>query len=93
MSKQPEQGKIVATPLKMAVHRVGVNPVFGDSVFTVEVDDDGAGPYVILNANDGSDARTGMRIDLDELEAVTDAARALVEGVQNVTDDEEGDGL
>lgn len=93
MSNQPEQGKIVATPLKLAVHRVGVNPVFGESVFTVEVDDEGSGPYVILTANDGIDAETGLRIDLDELEAVTDAARALIEGVLKVTDDEEGDGL
>lgn len=92
MSKKPEQGKIVATPLKLAVHRVGVNPVYGESAVTVEVDDEGGGPYVILNANNGVDA-DGMRIDLDELEAVTDAARSLIEGVLKVTDDEEGDGL
>ena len=73
--------KLLITPLKVSVHRRGDNPVYGERVIKVTVDDEGGGPFIVLESNEGME--DGLRIDMDELEAVTAAARKLIAGVEN----------
>ena len=76
--KATKQDKLLITPLKVSVHLKGVNPVY--SATKVTVDDEGGGPFIVLDLEGMED---GLRIDMDELEAVTSAARKLIAGVEN----------
>ena len=40
---------IAVTPVAVAVHRVGDSPVFGESMTHIRVEDDGAGPYIVIS--------------------------------------------
>ena len=71
--------KLLITPLKVSVHRRGDNPVYGDGAIKVTVEDDGCGPFIVLDSNE--EMKDGLRIDMDELEVVTAAARKLIAGV------------
>lgn len=72
--------KLIITPLKVSVHLKGDNPVNGDCAIKVTVDDKGDGPFIVLE----SDAmmKDGWELNMDELEAVTSAARKLIAGVE-----------
>ena len=72
--------KLLITPLKVSVHRRGDNPVYSERAITVTVDDEGGGPFIVLDATEGLE--DGLRIDMDELEVVTAAARKLIAGVE-----------
>ena len=72
--------KLLITPLKVSVHRRGDNPVYSERSIKVTVDDEGGGPFIVLDSNEGM--KDGLRIDMDELEAVTAAARKLIAGVE-----------
>ena len=70
--------KVVSTILQVSIHREGNNPVFGEGNTYVRVEDDAAGPYIVMEQSD-DDSRTGMvRFDYDELEAAVDAAKMLM---------------
>ena len=73
--------EILITPIKVSVHRKDDSPIFGESVIHVSVDDEAAGPFVVMESNDGH--ADGLRIDLDELEAAVVAARQLIAGLPN----------
>lgn len=47
--------------MKVAIHDKTVNPVYGDGVIYVEINDEAAGPFVVLtqNALSGDPERTG----------------------------------
>jgi hypothetical protein len=75
--------KLLITPLKVSVHRKGDNPIFGENVINVSVEDEGGGPFIVLDSNEGKE--DGLRIDMDELEAATSAARKLLAGVDNTS--------
>lgn len=66
------------TTTTISIHRVGDNPVFGESVTTVSLDDDGGGMFIVLHQPDGAQQ---MRLDFRELELIVDAARMLMEGI------------
>ena len=72
---------IKITPIVVSVHRSDVNPVFGEQAIHVKVDDEAGGPFIILTSNGDNDAGE-IRIDMDELEAVTKAARQLIHGYE-----------
>ena len=66
------------TPIGMSVHLPDESPIFGDSSTHVMVDDDAAGPYLVLRQY-GREAKVGeVRLDIDELESVMRAARRLI---------------
>lgn len=74
------QDKLLITPITVSVHRKGDNPIFGENVIHVSVEDEGGGPFIVLDSNEGKE--DGLRIDMDELEAATAAARQLISGVE-----------
>ena len=71
--------KLLITPLMVSVHHRGDNPVYSERAIKVTVDDEGGGPFIVLDSNEGM--KDGLRIDMDELDAVTAAARKLIAGV------------
>lgn len=71
--------KLIITPLTVSVHRKGDNPVYSERAIKVTVDDEGGGPFIVLDSNE--EMKDGLRIDMDELEVVTAAARKLIAGV------------
>jgi len=73
--------KPITTPIKYAIHGAGVNPIFGDGVIHVEVDDIGGGPFIVLTAaDDRSDG--GIAINLDELELAAKLGRQMVKAAE-----------
>ena len=66
------------TPIGMAVHLQGESPIFGESTIKVRVEDDAAGPYLVLHQCGGEIQPGEVRLDLEELELVLRAARRLL---------------
>ena len=70
--------KFATTTLKVAVHREDVNPVFGEGVTFVSVDDEAGGPFLVIEQHD-EDVRPGtVRFDYEEFMAVAEAAKTLM---------------
>jgi hypothetical protein len=70
--------KFATTTLKVAVHREDINPVFGEGVTYVSVDDEAAGPFLVIEQHD-DDVRPGtVRLDYEEFMAVAEAAKTLM---------------
>ena len=70
--------EIKITTISVSVHRAEMNPIFGEGVTRVSLDDDAAGPFVVLR-QDGEKLENGeIRIDIEELRAVTEAAEKLI---------------
>ena len=65
--------KYATTTLKVAVHREDVNPVFGEGVTYVSVDDEAGGPFLVIEQEDGS-----IRLDYEEFVAVAEAVKTLM---------------
>jgi hypothetical protein len=74
--------KILVTPIKYAVHREKESPIFGETVTHVSVQDEGGGPFILLESNQST--ADGLRIDMDELQQVTIAASRLMDGIEKL---------
>ena len=73
--------KYETTILQVAVHREDVNPIFGEGVTYVQVDDEAGGPFLLIEQKD-DDTRNGtIRIDYEEFLAVAEAAKMLMHQV------------
>jgi hypothetical protein len=70
--------KYVNTILKVAVHRESENPVFGEGNTFVSVEDDAAGPFIVIEQNDSYNTDKTLRMEYEELLAVTEAAKMLM---------------
>ena len=68
---------LITTITQITIHRDDSNPVFGSDLTRVTLDDNAAGPYLIVHQPDVSEPGT-LRIELDELEQVLKAARRLM---------------
>ena len=69
------------TPVALAVHRPGTNPIIGEDAIRIELSDEGGGFFFrIWNA----DVLGGepLRLDPDEMDALCEAGRKLMEGMQ-----------
>lgn len=65
----------VMTPTTMTLHKENQNPVFGESCIKFNIEDDGAGPYLILRTNletDIGDPGT-ISLELKQIPAFIDA--------------------
>jgi hypothetical protein len=72
--------KFKTTTLKVAVHREDVNPVFGEGVTFVSVDDEAGGPFLVIEQHDddGGSESGKLRFDYEEFMAVAEAAKTLM---------------
>lgn len=69
---------IMTTPIACSVHRAGQSPIYGEQATNVLVEDDAGGPYIVLRQSNDHVKPGEVRLDLDELEAVVVAARAMI---------------
>lgn len=74
MSETP---KFKITPITYAVHWKTENPVYGDHVIHVSIDDEAGGPFIVLKSLHEIDKE--LRIDPEEIKAVFEAAQQLLE--------------
>jgi hypothetical protein len=71
-----EEKRIVSV-VKVSIHREGESPVYGETVTTVELADEGAGPFLALR-QPGRESPGEIRLDLEELPLLLEAARVLI---------------
>ena len=67
------------TTLKVAIHHESENPVFGEGNIFVSIEDEAAGPFIIVEQNDSYNTDRNLRLEYEELLAVTAAAKMLME--------------
>lgn len=78
MTDRYVKGAFQTTITAIAIHRVGDSPIFGESTTIVRLDDEGGGPFVVIEQADASQS-SAIRLDLDECEIVMRTARRLFE--------------
>lgn len=71
--------KYSQTTTAIAAHLSRDNPVFGESVIEVALDDEAAGPFIVLRQ---PGTASEIKLDYDQLLLVVDAAKMLIEGVE-----------
>ncbi len=62
------------TPIAFSIHLKGVNPIFGEGITHVKIEDEEAVPFILLS-QDGSES---IRLDVEELEKVLEVSRLLI---------------
>ena len=62
----------------IAIHRTGDSPIFGESTTTVRLDDEGGGPFIIIEQTDAPQPGA-IRLNPDECEIVMREVRRLLE--------------
>jgi len=61
----------------IAIHRTGDSPIFGDSTTIVRLDDEGGGPFIVIEQ--ATNEQPGVfKLDPDELTIVMRTARRLL---------------
>ena len=69
--------KYKTTVIRIAIHPENVNPVYGEGVTHVHIQDEAAGPFLTLSQV-GEDKSDCIRIDMEELEMITAEAKKLI---------------
>jgi hypothetical protein len=69
---------IKTTPIAYSVHREGDNPIFGESSTHVVIEDESAGPFIVLKQCHDHIKEGEVRFDLEELEAILIIARTMI---------------
>lgn len=66
-----------AVVTEMAVHHIGDNPIYCDSVIRIRLDDEAGGIFVVL-----SQVGADIRVDMDELELITTTAKKMIDDAE-----------
>ena len=69
------------TPLTVAVHPVGKNPVFSDQAVHVSIEDEAGGPFLRITELAPSGESGEIKLDFDQFEAIIDAVTLLKAGI------------
>ena len=65
--------KYITSVISTVVHMDDRNPVFGEGIVTITVDDDAAGGYIVLTQEEQT-----IKLDLEELQLIAKTARKLL---------------
>lgn len=66
------------TPIAVAIHVDDESPIFGEQTIQVWIDNEAAGPLVVLKQIGHNSSKPGtIWLDIEQLETVTRAAREL----------------
>ena len=71
--------KYVSTIMSVSVHHEAVNPFYSEFNVVVRVEDEGGGPFLVLEQSTDDGVNQKIRVDYDELLAVVQAAKMLME--------------
>jgi hypothetical protein len=77
-SMTKNMSKYKTTILQVCIHREEVNPIFGEGNTYVSVDDEAAGPFLIIEQHDDDIEPGKVRMDYEEFLAVAEAAKMLM---------------
>ena len=79
----------VSTIMSVSVHNKASNPIYGEFNVMVHLEDEGAGPFLVLEQNTDDVANQKIRLDYDELLAVARVAKMLMEQthIDNTSED------
>lgn len=70
--------KYTMTTMSIAIHPEAENPVYGEYVTTVKLDDEAGGAFLLLEqTNHDEGAMNKIRIDFEEFDLISDAVRVL----------------
>tara|TARA_R110000868_G_scaffold302679_2_gene563238 strand:- start:7828 stop:8067 length:240 start_codon:yes stop_codon:yes gene_type:complete len=69
--------KYKSTVIRISTHPENVNPVYGEGVTHVCIQDEGAGPFITLT-QEGEDKLECIQTDIEELELITAEAKKLI---------------
>jgi len=79
--------KYKSTILKIAIHTENMNPIFGESVTHVGVDDDAGGPFLVLSQCNDEIKEGEVRVDFEEFEQIYLASKTLMAQFKDTSDD------
>ena len=65
--------KYITSIISTVVHLDDRNPIFGDDITTITIDDDACGGYIVLTQNEQT-----IKVDLDELQLITKTAMKML---------------
>lgn len=71
-----------STVMKIAVHPAGENPELSELTTHVSVNDEGGGPYLVIEQFDDNRKPGMVRIDFDELEVIAAVGKEIIEGMK-----------
>lgn len=79
----------VSTIMSVSVHNKASNPIYGEFNVMVHLEDEGAGPFLVLEQNTDDVANQKIRLDYEELLALTRAAKMLMDQthIEKVSED------
>lgn len=66
------------TVTEVSIHAKGQNPIFGEFVTKVRLDDEAAGPFLVISQS-RDDGLSELRLDYEELVEITEAAKRMME--------------
>ena len=69
--------KYKSTIIRIAIHPEYVNPVYGEGVTHVHIQDEGAGPFFTLSQV-GEEKLKCIKTDIEELELIAAEAKKLI---------------
>jgi len=65
--------KYITSVVSTVVHMDDRNPVFGEDIITVTIDDEACGGFIVLTQNEQT-----IRVDPDELQLITKTAMKML---------------
>lgn len=65
--------KYITSTISTVVHMDDRNPIFGDDVTTITIDDEACGGFIVLSQNDQT-----IKVDIEELQLITKTAIKLL---------------
>lgn len=70
--------KICKTTVAVSIHYSNVNPIYGDGVTTVSIQDEGGGFFFCLDQSGSEREGTGkVFLDIEELEGILQAVKEM----------------
>ena len=69
--------KYKSTIIRISIHPENVNPVYGEGVTHVHIQDEADGPFLTLSQV-GDEKFECLRIDIEELEMITAEAKKMI---------------
>ena len=67
-----------STILKVSIHTEDMNPVFGETVTHVSVDDEAGGPFIVLSQCNDYIKDGEVRVNIEELEQIYLTSKMLI---------------
>jgi hypothetical protein len=65
--------KYITSVISTVVHLDDRNPIFGEGIVTITIDDEAAGGYIVLTQDEQT-----IKVDPDELQLIAKTARKLL---------------